>query len=586
MPPERQAPRAQDADASRGAAPDPLRRSSADASLSRPVTDPVRLLHLQRQAGNAAVAGLLGPARRAGGPAGQPLEPSTRSRLESGLGADLSTMRLSLDGAAASREGAAAFTIGSQVVIDPAHYRPGTPSGDGLLAHEAAHVVQQSEAAASEPSESHDAGPELEAEADRAAVAVATEQRPAGGPIALLRAALSLRRCSGCSDQEKQQLDVFQAERSPERLESILRSSSADQLRRLVDAGPSADSLHSDAVAWERAVRAKDFATVASLNGRSDPGFRTAYASRILDAVMGGTTSIKVDPANPAFTDFVRSSLDSLLRLPSGFRLIVELLATGQVVNLRGGADQTTQATDPEAARGTPAEGGPKGSGSTVTLNPAQARNQVGLGGAPGSVRIIQLDPSMTVGHELIHALNNARGESAATLLPTGLLRSLGGVGLVRDPVTGEPQSPEELRTITGQTTFTSVGPNNTDGSPTTVGRGAGISENDLRREAGLDLRVSHFGAIDTVSVPIGSTRSLDAMVARYRLPSRAVPPAAATAIRALLEGGGLAVLSTFPADPPISTLLVPTGGHVVMHIRFVLNNAALADQLDGLTVS
>lgn len=302
---------------------------------------------------------------------------------------------------------------------------------------------------------------------------------------------------------------------------------------------------------------------------------------------MGGTTSIKVDQSITEFADFVRSSLDSLLRLPSGFRLIVELLATGQTVNLRSGADQTTEATDPEAARGTPADGGRAGSGSTITLNPALAQNQVGLTGAPGSVRIIQLDPSMTVGHELIHALNNARGESASPAISPAVLRGVfAGAGLVRDPVTGEPQSPEELRTITGQTTFTSVRTGGADGPPTTIGRGAGISENDLRREAGFDPRISHFGAADTVSVPLGSTRSLDAMVARYRLASRPVPPAAAAAIRSLLEQRGLASLSSIPADSPLDRVSVPTGDHVIIHIRFVLGNAALADQLAGLTVS
>ncbi len=536
--------------------------------------DPAGLLQLQRAAGNAAVAGLVA--------GGRPLDQGTRSRLESGLGSDLSDVRLSLDAAAPARENAAAFTVGSHIVMDPAHYRPGTPSGDGLLAHEAAHAVQQRGGGGPEAS-----GAELEAEADRAAVAVATEQRPAGGVLSRLASALSLRRCSGCTDQEKQRLDAFRSERSPDGLEGMLRPATEDQLRRLEEAGSSGDTLHGDAVAWERAVRRKDFAAVASLNGRSDPGFRTAYAGRILDLIMGGTTSIKVDAGNADFTDFVRTSLSDLLRLPTGFRLVVELLATGQTVNLRSGADQTTDATDKAAARGTPEDGGRAGSGSTVTLNPALARNQVGLSGTAGNVRIIQLDPSITVGHELIHALNNARGTNASPPLPPELLRAtFGGAGLVRDPITGEPQSPEELRTITGQTTFTTVRSGNADGPQTSVGAGAGISENDLRREAGFDPRISHFGAVDTVSVPLGSTRSLDAMVARYRLPSGPVPPAAAAEIRALLEQGGLAALSSLPANAPVDRVAVPTPGHVIMHVRFVRGNAALADQLAGLSVS
>lgn len=552
-------------------------------------THPTRagLVQLQRSVGNAAVAGMLSarPAvpYAATSKPGEPLAPATRARLEASLGTDLSDVTVVTDGAAAARENASAFTLGSRIVVDPAQYRPGTASGDGLLAHEAAHAVQQRE-----PTGPSAGGAELEAEADRAAVAAATEQTSANGLLPRLKSALALRRCSSCSPQEQSRLDRFRDERNPERLEVILRSATDDELRRLADAGTGADAVHTDAVAWERAFRRKDFTALNELNGRSAAGFRTAYAPRLLELIMSGATSIRVEQSNSAFADFVRSALSDLLRLPSGFRLVAELLATNQAVALRYGPEHTTEATDPVAARPPDsAVGGPRGSGSTVTLNPELARNQVGVGGEPGKLQVIRLDPSMTVGHELIHALNNARGTNIAPLLNPAILRGLAsGAGLVQDPATGEPQSPEELRTISGQSSFTTVVRGGASGPVRDFGRGAGISENDLRTEAGLPKRASHFGAPDTTTIQLGSTRTVDALVARYRLPSGTVPTAGATVIRTFLVAQGYGRLDQLPADPGVSQIAVPSGQHVLLHVRFVLGDAALADRLTGLAVS
>ena len=74
--------------------------------------------------------------------AGRPLEGGVRSRLESGLGADLGHVRIHDDSAArasAASLNARAFTHGSDIWMGP-----GESTGDlHLMAHEAAHVVQQ-----------------------------------------------------------------------------------------------------------------------------------------------------------------------------------------------------------------------------------------------------------------------------------------------------------------------------------------------------------------------------------------------------------------------------------------------------------
>lgn len=66
--------------------------------------------------------------------------------MEPRLSWDLSRVRIHSDEAAmqsARSLGAAAYTVGSQIVLGRAHPNPATPGGQRLLAHELAHVVQQ-----------------------------------------------------------------------------------------------------------------------------------------------------------------------------------------------------------------------------------------------------------------------------------------------------------------------------------------------------------------------------------------------------------------------------------------------------------
>ncbi len=77
---------------------------------------------------------------------GAPLPPTTRQRMETSFGQSFSGVRIHTGGAAeaaTTRFAAEALTAGQHVAFAPGRYRPGTPSGDRLLAHELAHVVQQ-----------------------------------------------------------------------------------------------------------------------------------------------------------------------------------------------------------------------------------------------------------------------------------------------------------------------------------------------------------------------------------------------------------------------------------------------------------
>ncbi len=78
--------------------------------------------------------------------AGQPLEPSVRRFFEPRMGADLAGVRVHTSGAAAAAAkgvDALAFTVGRDIVFGADEYRPESPEGRKLLAHELTHTVQQ-----------------------------------------------------------------------------------------------------------------------------------------------------------------------------------------------------------------------------------------------------------------------------------------------------------------------------------------------------------------------------------------------------------------------------------------------------------
>jgi hypothetical protein len=78
--------------------------------------------------------------------AGRPLTGATQSRMQSAFGHDFSRVRIHADPKAAelcSSLNARAFAYGSEIAFGAGEYKPGTLTGDLLLAHELAHVMQQ-----------------------------------------------------------------------------------------------------------------------------------------------------------------------------------------------------------------------------------------------------------------------------------------------------------------------------------------------------------------------------------------------------------------------------------------------------------
>lgn len=108
------------------------READPDRESSGEDREPVR--DLQRAVGNRRLGAL---AR------GRSLRPDVQRRMEDGFGHGFDRVRVREDDEAAAREGARAYTVGHDVVFAAGEYRPDAPSGRRLLAHELAHVVQQ-----------------------------------------------------------------------------------------------------------------------------------------------------------------------------------------------------------------------------------------------------------------------------------------------------------------------------------------------------------------------------------------------------------------------------------------------------------
>jgi hypothetical protein len=102
---------------------------------------------LQRKSdGRAQAAGHAPPiVRRALNRPGQPLDPATRAFFEPRFGAGLQDVRIHNDeeaGRSVRSIHALAYAQGADIVIAPEQYRPATPEGKRLLAHELAHTLQ------------------------------------------------------------------------------------------------------------------------------------------------------------------------------------------------------------------------------------------------------------------------------------------------------------------------------------------------------------------------------------------------------------------------------------------------------------
>jgi hypothetical protein len=103
-------------------------------------------IHRKAQSASGPDTSASGELTRVSG-TGQPLEPAAREMMESRFQHDFSRVRVHTgEGAAESARAinARAYTVDQNIVFDAGAYEPGSRDGQKLLAHELAHVVQQS----------------------------------------------------------------------------------------------------------------------------------------------------------------------------------------------------------------------------------------------------------------------------------------------------------------------------------------------------------------------------------------------------------------------------------------------------------
>ena len=143
----------------RPATPDPAAPDTAGRPFvpaRSPALDAAAVMRLQRTAGNAGVVQMLAGEEEQASPVhdvvgtggGSPLDAGTRSTMESAFGTSFEGVRVHTDERAsksAESVGANAYTVGSDVVFRSGQFNPATPTGQRTLAHELAHVVQQSQ---------------------------------------------------------------------------------------------------------------------------------------------------------------------------------------------------------------------------------------------------------------------------------------------------------------------------------------------------------------------------------------------------------------------------------------------------------
>jgi hypothetical protein len=150
------------------------RTANESSSAVEPVTGKRTLVQLAADPAAQAGAGASAAMAPTGGGAQMPAP--LRNKMEGSFGADFSSVRVH-EGGQASNLGALAYAQGDDLHFAPGQYQPDSQSGQALIGHELAHVVQQRDGRVAAPGQAKGApvvaDQGLEDEADRAGQAAA-----------------------------------------------------------------------------------------------------------------------------------------------------------------------------------------------------------------------------------------------------------------------------------------------------------------------------------------------------------------------------------------------------------------------------
>ncbi|MCX6250193.1 MAG: DUF4157 domain-containing protein [Bacteroidetes bacterium] len=546
---------------------------------------------------------------------GSPIDGGTRSKMESAFGTSFSDVEVHTDNHASALSGkmnARAFTVGNHIAFSKGEHQPGTSVGDALIAHELAHVMQQK---GMNISNTHSDNA-LEEDADQTAIGIMTKTI-AEKDIHLfrkgiqgLKTGLKISRCSGRNIEDiaqQQKRDLESVSNDPEKLTDAIESMSIDDLEDIKLIVGQNERL-GNAIDWDIAFRNRSWTDLLRLHKTDHQSVFHRYADRIQNLIFSGSTNIHIQAnGSTQFESLIDEQFSKLLEHENGFRLTVELLITNQTITIKEDPAKdilTDVSGDPFAGRLITTDADSKllplnkqhpgaGAGSTVSINQSLLYNQSELSGSRGNLSIIAADPTVTFGHELIHALHFAKG-TGLHYPDLGHINALIGnpaQSMVQDPATGSSADPEELHTITGQKNFQAptegilIKPNwalsfNLPGDD--------VTENMLREERNLPKRASHFGAIHLTIIPINHGETVEQMLDRYFLPANLVmTPILRSTIRQLF-------MELYPyfkdhSSPPdgINDIQIefPTAQYILMYLRFVKNLPAEADIAKKLTL-
>jgi hypothetical protein len=221
-----------------GEAPADLAGLDGDDAAPAPAATPPTAAALRAAGSDARAArAILGE--------GAPLDGGAAARIADAYGESFADVRVHTGPAAqrfAADQAAAAVTFGPHIAFAAGEYQPGTATGDALLAHELAHVVQQRGASAV-----GDSGHAHEEDADQAAAGAIVRMSPVGRSLGLgklgpaLRAGLSLQRCSQNRAQRAHDKLVHLSGINDAQFAAEVGAMSADETRELLDNVSAAD---------------------------------------------------------------------------------------------------------------------------------------------------------------------------------------------------------------------------------------------------------------------------------------------------------------------------------------------------------
>lgn len=291
---------------------------------------------------------------------GRLLEPETRAPYETAFNRSFADVRIH-DGAqahdAARALEARALTQGSDIAFGAGQFRPDTPEGRGLLAHELAHVVQQGQGPRTAPlgalSPSQDA--RLEAEADSAAAAFAAgrpvpvlslcppavQRHPAASTATTAGPALKLPPGMGVVTDEPAGIGTQELVVEIPRFALPLEKGMGDWVQKAYDAKASGSGLvftplieGNQVAAWKEGgedyksiwLGHHGFSSTQALSlafrsaARTDPDVRTAYADPAVRTVVDGL-NVGLKPAGCDIDHIVEKQMGGT-SVPSNLQLL------------------------------------------------------------------------------------------------------------------------------------------------------------------------------------------------------------------------------------------------------------------------